>query len=79
MNTSLLEFVVDGLQRRKGGWSTIASETGIPYSTVGKIARKEIADPGIRSIERLANHLQLLDRQEAERIQVGRLAAESAR
>lgn len=67
MEISLLDYVVQQLQSRKRGWPTIARDTGIPYSTVGKIARGEIRDPGVRAIETLAKHLQLLERHDAER------------
>lgn len=71
MDTSLHEFVVSGLLRRQGTWPAIARETGVPYPTIGKIARREIRDPGVTSCEKLARHLRLLDRQESERMAAG--------
>lgn len=71
MDTSLHDFVVSGLLKRKNTWPAISRETGVPYPTIGKIARREIKDPGVSSCERLARHLRLLDRQEAERLSAG--------
>jgi hypothetical protein len=71
MDNSLHDFVVSGLLKRKKTWPAIARETGVPYPTIGKIARREIKDPGVSSCERLARHLRLLDRQEAERLSAG--------
>jgi hypothetical protein len=69
METTLHDFVISGLQKRKSTWPAIARETGVPYPTIGKIARREIKDPGVTSVETLARHLRLLDRQEVERMQ----------
>jgi predicted transcriptional regulator len=75
METDLLKYVLKGLQARKGQWVDISRETGVPYSTLGKIAREEIADPSVRTIETLAKHLLVLSRQEAERVSEAGLAA----
>ncbi len=53
---SLHQFVIDELQRVKGQWPKVARETGMSRRTIEKIARRELADPGVSSIERLANY-----------------------
>lgn len=62
-----LDFVLRQLQERKGGWPQIAKETGIAYSSLSKMARGDIDDPGVRKIEALARYFRLLQKQEAER------------
>lgn len=52
--TGLLELVQSELRSRRGTWPQIATDTGIPYFTLSKIASGAISDPGIRKIEILA-------------------------
>lgn len=54
MNQSIYQFVIDSLQDMKGSWPVVANETGISKRTIEKIARKEIDDPGVKTVERLA-------------------------
>jgi hypothetical protein len=54
----IYEYVLEQLQRRKGDWVLIANETGLSVRTIQKIAREEIPNPGIRSVELLFNHFQ---------------------
>lgn len=56
MNDSLHEFVLAQLQLRKGHWTEVADGSGIPKRTIEKIARREVADPGVSKIERLAQY-----------------------
>lgn len=37
------------LDRARGRWQVIARETGLSYSTVCRIARGDIPDPGVQS------------------------------
>lgn len=53
---SLHEYVVSQLQATKGRWTVIATESGVSRRTIEKIARREIADPGVSFIERLARY-----------------------
>lgn len=64
---SIHSYVLSQLTARKRTWPTIAAETEIAYPTLGKIARGEIADPGVKKIERLAKYFRLLELQDAER------------
>jgi len=51
---SIYEFVMDQLQQSKGQWPRVAKGAGVPKRTLEKIARREIADPGVSHIEALA-------------------------
>jgi hypothetical protein len=56
MQESMHDFVVNGLQASKGTWPAIAEATGISKRTIEKIASREIEDPGVSHIEKLANY-----------------------
>lgn len=51
---SIYEFVMARLEQAKGGWPTVADESGVSLRTIEKIARREIKDPGVSHIEKLA-------------------------
>jgi len=53
---SIYQFVMEQLQQHKGRWGQVAKGSGVPKRTIEKIARREIADPGVSSIEALAAH-----------------------
>ncbi len=53
---SIYAFVISELQAAKGGWPSIAEETGMSLRTIEKIARREIEDPGVSHIEKLAGY-----------------------
>jgi transcriptional regulator with XRE-family HTH domain len=56
MPESIYEFVMAKLQATKGKWREVADGSGVSARTIEKIARKEIADPGVSHIEKLANY-----------------------
>lgn len=56
MRESLYQFVMEKLQESKGTWASIAIATDMSYRTLEKIARGEIADPGVSHIEKLADY-----------------------
>jgi transcriptional regulator with XRE-family HTH domain len=56
MSDSIYDFVMDGLQKTKGTWPEVAEGSGVSVRTISKIARKEIDDPGISHIEKLAKY-----------------------
>lgn len=56
MSKSMHDFVVAKLQACKGRWRMVADKTGISKRTIEKIARREIKDPGVSLIERLASY-----------------------
>lgn len=53
---SIHQFVIDQLRGCKGRWGDVAAKTGISRRTIEKIAREEIADPGIGHVEVLVHH-----------------------
>jgi hypothetical protein len=53
---SLLDYVISKLEEARGNWPLIVRKTGVPMSTIDRIARGETANPGIRHIESLANY-----------------------
>lgn len=56
MDVSILDYVIAQLQLTKGSWSEVAEESGVPKRTIEKIARREIKNPGVITIEALAKH-----------------------
>lgn len=49
-------YVLLELERTKGTWPEVAKASGVSKRTIEKIARGEIADPGVSHIQKLANH-----------------------
>ena len=62
----MLDFVLSRLQSVKGTWPSVADGSGVPLRTLEKIARREIANPGVLHVERLARYF----RQEAPKNRV---------
>lgn len=56
MNESIYEYVLTQLEASKGRWADVAEGSGVSKRTLEKIARKEIADPGVSHIEKLASY-----------------------
>ena len=50
------DYVIDQLQAVKGQWTRVSEETGMSKRTIEKIARRELKDPGVSFIERLAKY-----------------------
>lgn len=55
MNTDILSFVLHELEKNKGNHRQIAQASGVPYSTLTKISQGVTPNPGIQSIQALAN------------------------
>ncbi len=53
---SLHEYVIRQLNENKGRWTTIADDSGVAKSTLKKIARREVENPGVLHIEKLAGY-----------------------
>lgn len=51
---SIYAYVMERLQAAKGNWPKVAEESGVPLRTLEKIARREIQDPGVSHVEKLA-------------------------
>lgn len=56
MQDSIYEFVMAELEASKGNWPAVAKGSGVSPRTLEKIARKEIVDPGVSHIEKLAGY-----------------------
>lgn len=56
MNESVYEFVMDELEKTRGAWGDIASATGISISTIKKIGYRDVENPGVLTIEKLATY-----------------------
>lgn len=57
MEKPMLDFVKDGLNACKGEWNDIADASGVPYSTLCKIAQGHTEDPRISSVQALFDYL----------------------
>lgn len=53
---SIYAFVLTQLEASKGRWPVVAEGSGVSIRTLEKIARKEIADPGVSHVEKLARY-----------------------
>ena len=56
MNESLLTYVLRNLEAMKGRHKEIAKESGVPYSTVSKIYQGITPNPGVNSVQALADY-----------------------
>lgn len=56
MSDSLLTYVVDRLQESKGRWPSVAEGSGVPLSSIHRIASGEAPNPGILNVEALARY-----------------------
>lgn len=50
-----LDFVLERLPEYRGRFKEVAIGSGVSYSWVSKLANNRIPNPGIRSVERLAD------------------------
>lgn len=57
MASQMLTYVLAQLEAQKGKWREIALATEVPYDTLSKIARGQIADPRVIKLERLYDYL----------------------
>lgn len=56
MDQPIFDYVLERLESSKGRWPTVAAESGVPYKTLTKIAQREIRDPGVSHIQKLADY-----------------------
>ncbi len=56
MDKPMLQFVIDRLQAAKGHWPDVAEGAGISLRTLQKIARREVLDPRIGSVQTLYDY-----------------------
>jgi transcriptional regulator with XRE-family HTH domain len=53
---SLHEYVVKRLLASKGTWRVVAEDSGVSRRTLEKIARGEVKDPGVLTVQKLADY-----------------------
>lgn len=56
----MLEDVLDCLDSAKGSHKQVARDSGVPYSTVAKIAQRVTPNPGVNHVQRLYEYFQAL-------------------
>lgn len=56
MSDSIYKFVMGELSRTDQTYAEVAKGSKVPKRTLEKIARREIENPGVRHIERLASY-----------------------
>jgi transcriptional regulator with XRE-family HTH domain len=56
MAESIYQYVMGKLEDCKGKWPQVAIGSGVSIRTLSKIARREIEDPGVSHIEKLAQY-----------------------
>lgn len=56
MQDSIYDYVMDQLEASKGNWPSVAAGAGVSPRTLEKIARRDIMDPGVSHIEKLARY-----------------------
>lgn len=59
---SIYQYVMKELEAAKGSWPAVAEGADMSLSTIKKIARREVADPGVSLIEKLAKYFRDSDR-----------------
>lgn len=62
MNTNIYEYVISNLKKSRGSWSEVSRGSGVSKRTIEKIARKEIRDPGVSHVQKLADYFQSKER-----------------
>jgi len=65
MKTSLHDYVIAQLQATRGEWQAVADGAGVSRRTLEKIARREIRDPGVSHIEKLAAYFRAREKKRA--------------
>lgn len=61
----LYDFVMDRLRTREVTQRRIAKESGVPFSTVCKVAQGTVKEPSVHTIQRLADYFRRLDEKQA--------------
>ena len=56
MQNNLLEFVLSQIDGRKSKLIDISRESGVPYETLKKIAYRRTPNPGVLTVQALANY-----------------------
>lgn len=54
--TPLYDYVMARLRSRQYPQRMVAKESGVPFSTVSKIAQGAVKEPSVHTVQRLANY-----------------------
>lgn len=65
MSLPMHDYVLLRLESWKGRWPAVSEATGVSRRTIEKIARREIEDPGVSHIQKLADFFLLEDARSA--------------
>lgn len=57
----MYEQIIAMLHKHKGKYRQIAAATGLDYDWLTQVSQRRIADPGIKKMEKLSEHLQQLE------------------
>jgi predicted transcriptional regulator len=55
-STTIYEFVMTHLRAKAIPQKQIARDSGVPFSTLSKIAQGAVKDPGVHTVQRLADY-----------------------
>lgn len=55
-STTIYEFVMAHLRAKAIPQKQIARDSGVPFSTLSKIAQGAVKDPGVHTVQRLADY-----------------------
>ncbi|MFC4518589.1 hypothetical protein [Cupriavidus pinatubonensis] len=55
------DYVLRRLHETRGRWPDAAAGSGVPISTIRKIAQRQIADPAVSKVQALADYFHRLD------------------
>jgi len=55
----IFDFVKRNLVLTKGRWPDVSEGSGVPISTLRKIAQGQIPDPGVNKVQALADYFSL--------------------
>ena len=54
--TNLYDYVMACFRARAIPQRTVAAESGVPFSTVAKIAQGSVTDPSVHTVQKLADY-----------------------
>lgn len=54
--TNLYDYVLAHLRAKRIPQKQVASESGVPFSTVAKIAQGAVTDPSVHTVQKLADY-----------------------
>ena len=55
-DTPIYDYVMAQFRAKRIAQRKVADESGVPFSTVAKIAQGQIKEPSVHSIQKLANY-----------------------